>query len=306
MMTEERLTLREQISALADGQLEGERFAAVVGQVGGDEEARDSWQVYHLIGDVLRSGESEACLHDRAFVTPEDPVEAGAVAPRMSVPALDAPERIAENGLSVLGKNQKRDFRHAANDGAYRWKMLAGLATVVAAAALGWSGLGGSARDLGWRKARFRPLRPSRPRTAPVWRSCCAIRIWTPSWPPIGSLAARRPASEFFGFSAQRHLTCARAVQGRDERDAGHARSTFDPSVVGPVHGRRRERGAGSDGGLRAGLSSRADAGIAWRQGHGCLAEAHAGSAAPARVCRYLRGVLFGGCAVQRTHTACV
>jgi sigma-E factor negative regulatory protein RseA len=53
--------LREQISALADGQLEGERFAAVVGKVGGDEEARDSWQMYHLIGDVLRSGEAGAC-----------------------------------------------------------------------------------------------------------------------------------------------------------------------------------------------------------------------------------------------------
>ena len=68
MMTEERLTLREQISALADGQLEGERFAAVVGKVGGDEEARDSWQMYHLIRDVLRSGEAGACMHDRAFL----------------------------------------------------------------------------------------------------------------------------------------------------------------------------------------------------------------------------------------------
>ena len=149
MMTEERLMLREQISALADGQLEGERFAAVVGKVGGDEEARDSWQVYHLIGDVLRSGESGACLHDRAFVARlRTRIEAETVAPRMSVPALDAPERIAENGLSVLGKSQEsNDFRHAANDGAYRWKMLAGLATVVAAAALGWSGLGGHARE---------------------------------------------------------------------------------------------------------------------------------------------------------------
>ena len=65
MMTEERLMLREQISALADGQLEGERFAAVVGKVGGDEEARDSWQMYHLIGDVLRSGEAGACMPNR-------------------------------------------------------------------------------------------------------------------------------------------------------------------------------------------------------------------------------------------------
>ena len=148
MKTEERLTLREQISALADGQLEVERFAAIVEQVGGDEEARDSWQVYHLIGDVLRSGEVGACTHDRAFVARlRTRIEAEAAAPRFSVPALSTPERIAINDPFALGRSQESsDFRPAANDGAYRWKMLAGLATVVAAAALGWSGLGGSAR----------------------------------------------------------------------------------------------------------------------------------------------------------------
>lgn len=149
MSTEEQLKLREQISALTDGQLEGGRFAEVVARVGDDEEARESWQVYHLIGEVLRSGERGACPHDRAFVARlRTRIKTEAVAPWISVSASSDPERIAENDPSAPGKHLKSsDFHPAANDGTYRWKMVAGLATVVAAAALGWSGLGSGARE---------------------------------------------------------------------------------------------------------------------------------------------------------------
>ena len=68
MNTEEQLKLREQVSALADGQLHGVAFAATVEQLGGDEDGRASWHVYHLIGDVLRSSELGTCQHDRDFV----------------------------------------------------------------------------------------------------------------------------------------------------------------------------------------------------------------------------------------------
>src|SRR5665647_2733781 len=47
---------REQVSALADGQLRAEEFAQTLAWLGRDEEARLTWQAYHVVGDVLRSG----------------------------------------------------------------------------------------------------------------------------------------------------------------------------------------------------------------------------------------------------------
>ncbi len=149
MNTEERLTLREQVSALADGQLEGERFAAVVEQLASDEEALDSWQVYHLIGDILRSGELGACRHDRVFVARlSTRIEAEGVSQRVAWPEMNAPENIADSDPYKVAKSQEiLGSKAAANDGTYRWKMVAGFATVMAVAAVAWSGLGGGARE---------------------------------------------------------------------------------------------------------------------------------------------------------------
>ena len=46
----------EQLSALADGQLQGDEFAAALAWAAEDE-GRDTWEVYHLVGDVLRSSD---------------------------------------------------------------------------------------------------------------------------------------------------------------------------------------------------------------------------------------------------------
>ena len=45
----------EMISALADGQLASEDFAAALAICEADDQALESWNAYHLIGDVLRS-----------------------------------------------------------------------------------------------------------------------------------------------------------------------------------------------------------------------------------------------------------
>ena len=50
----------ELISALADGQLAGDAFARGVELAAADPVARQAWHTYHLIGDVLRSGEHAA------------------------------------------------------------------------------------------------------------------------------------------------------------------------------------------------------------------------------------------------------
>ncbi len=46
---------REWISALADGQCEAQDLAARLDVLVSDPQARQAWQAYHLIGDVLRS-----------------------------------------------------------------------------------------------------------------------------------------------------------------------------------------------------------------------------------------------------------
>jgi sigma-E factor negative regulatory protein RseA len=129
----EQMQTQELISALADGQLQGESFARGVEVALSDPAAREAWAAYHLIGDVLRSGELAVASEPVAFVArlrgrlqAEDPIvgrtrhEAGAVvAPR----------------------------REAANDTSFRWKIVAGLASVAAVSAVAWSvgiGLGGN------------------------------------------------------------------------------------------------------------------------------------------------------------------
>ena len=51
----------EWVSALADGQLEGDEFARAVDEVGSGADLRASWQVYHVVGEVLRTGRHAPC-----------------------------------------------------------------------------------------------------------------------------------------------------------------------------------------------------------------------------------------------------
>ena len=46
--------MREHLSALADGELQGEAFAQAVAYAA-TEEGESAWRIYHLIGDTLRS-----------------------------------------------------------------------------------------------------------------------------------------------------------------------------------------------------------------------------------------------------------
>ena len=117
---------KELISALADGQLQGEAFARAMETACAGRDALDTWHAYHLIGDVLRSGE----------------LAGGAPADRFM-------EKLSKR-LAQEGKGDRPQpatlpaivVRPAANDGVFRWKMVAGVASVAAFAAVGWSVLG--------------------------------------------------------------------------------------------------------------------------------------------------------------------
>jgi len=114
-------TQREQLSALADGELAADDIAQALAFADSDE-GRQTWQLYQLVGDVLRSPElAHHAQHDvlsgvRAQIAKEPRPQL------QTVPLVRGPDR-------------------AANSSVFRWKMAAGMASVAAVAALGWSSL---------------------------------------------------------------------------------------------------------------------------------------------------------------------
>lgn len=142
-MNDEFQRRREAISALADGQLRGDEFARTVDAVAQDADARAVWDTYHLVGDVLRNGALGARARDHAFVArlsvrlsreadvwrPAQPIELaapGAQTPQIRTISVPEPQRA-----------------QAANAPSFRWKMVAGFASLAAVAAIGWNVLGG-------------------------------------------------------------------------------------------------------------------------------------------------------------------
>ncbi len=126
----------ELISALADGQLASEDFAQALAACEADAQARDSWNTYHLIGDVLRSPGLTAHAADAAFVARlrtrlnQEPAfgPAPVVAPAAGLQQKNPPDRPAYSPQ-----------REASNDANFRWKLAAGFASIAAVAAIAWT-----------------------------------------------------------------------------------------------------------------------------------------------------------------------
>ena len=47
----------ELVSALVDGQLCGDEFSQAMAHLETSSEARQSWHAYHVVGDVMRTGQ---------------------------------------------------------------------------------------------------------------------------------------------------------------------------------------------------------------------------------------------------------
>ena len=130
----DRTQTQEMISALADGQLQGEAFARGVEVAAGDPAALEAWHTYHLIGDVLRSREITVGMVPEAFL-------------RRVQRRLQQEQRIGVAAISPIQPvpEPKADERAAANDSSFRWKVVAGFASLTAMAAIGWTMMAGSA-----------------------------------------------------------------------------------------------------------------------------------------------------------------
>jgi sigma-E factor negative regulatory protein RseA len=120
----------ELISALADGQLASDDFAHALAMCKTDAGAMDSWNTWHLIGDVLRSPALAPQAADAAFVE--------RLRMRLSQePAFAAtPEVLPSVPLPV---SDRQAGSEAANDDFFPWKLVAGFASVAAVAAVAWN-----------------------------------------------------------------------------------------------------------------------------------------------------------------------
>jgi len=129
---------KELLSALVDGELHGAELEQAL-ECAESTEGCASWELYHLVGDVLRSPDlAHHSQHDllsglRSKLAEEPPLQLNA-SPLQQVAA----------GLVQQAHNHPvvalRD--PAANSAVFRWKVAASFASIAAVAALGWNLIG--------------------------------------------------------------------------------------------------------------------------------------------------------------------
>ncbi len=127
---------KELLSALADGQLGGEDFATALKTCVEEQSAQSaltSWNTYHLIGEVMRSPAPVVHATDMAFVSRLNQRLAQEPLVRVMPRSLGL-----ESGVSDLNHHRST----ASNQGMFRWKLVAGLASLAAVSAIAWNASG--------------------------------------------------------------------------------------------------------------------------------------------------------------------
>jgi sigma-E factor negative regulatory protein RseA len=139
----DKIEMQEMISALADGQLRGEALERVIQTVATDAQARTAWHTYHLIGDVLRSGDLQTGTAPATFLAKfQVRLEREQCREKLAT----ATESIAEQSRPSWAAASFDSEKQAANDSSFRWKLVAGFASLAAVAAIGWTTVGGLMR----------------------------------------------------------------------------------------------------------------------------------------------------------------
>ena len=133
MMTDvEELKNRALVTDLMDGRLRGHAFAEAVALTTVAGEARDTWLANHVIGDILRFGDATGAASGAQF------------ADRFRARLAQAPSatlvtsEFSNDVESPATEERIRLKTSSANSASFRWKMVAGVSSFVAVAALGW------------------------------------------------------------------------------------------------------------------------------------------------------------------------
>jgi sigma-E factor negative regulatory protein RseA len=135
MMMQETVKNRELVSALADGRLRGEEFASTVEWIEQAEDARLTWHAYHVVSDVLRSGDAMVGGRDAAFLAR---LKLGLQQEIAQVSNAGAINSIAFDVMPTVTPGVNSSKFVGANDAVFRWKVLAGVASLALVSVIGW------------------------------------------------------------------------------------------------------------------------------------------------------------------------
>ncbi len=127
-MVDQFIESAERVSALVDGQLQGDAFAQALADLESSSEARANWATYHLVGDVMRSGGRTVRAHDPDFVLRLRRKLANNTIELIAVPAED---------IRAVGLKHSKSV--SANE--VSWRRVAGVASIALAGVLAWQGL---------------------------------------------------------------------------------------------------------------------------------------------------------------------
>lgn len=127
-------TSAELLSALVDGEPRGDDLDLALSACRDDDGLLERWSAYHLIGDALRFPTVSVQLAGAGFRQ--------RFAQRLALEpdfAVEPPElsRLLTMPISALPVGARH--ASAANDYSFRWKLLAGVASLTAASAISWS-----------------------------------------------------------------------------------------------------------------------------------------------------------------------
>lgn len=128
---------KELLSALVDGELHGEELEQALA-CAESAEGCASWEIYHLVGDVLRSPDlAHHSQHDLLSGLREKLAQEPPPLQLASSQLQQVATGLAQSDARVVPLRDP-----AANSSVFRWKVAASFATVAAVAALGWNLLG--------------------------------------------------------------------------------------------------------------------------------------------------------------------
>ena len=132
------------LSACVDGEADDSAWDSLWATEGSDGAVHATWHRYHLIGDVLRSGQGSA-----AWARSLDALDSGSAVSFAQRVTSIAQEQGPMTLISPPNPPHAIALPVAANEGVFRWKMVAGLASFTAVAGIVWGVAGGTPQGNG-------------------------------------------------------------------------------------------------------------------------------------------------------------
>jgi sigma-E factor negative regulatory protein RseA len=163
-------------SALVDGELSDAELDRLLADTGPGAETLEAWHSYQVIGDVLRaSAPAVATQAPQDFL---DSLHARLHAEKLLVQPVPVQPALPMAPPEVLGHVRAP----AANDAVFRWKMVAGLASLAAVMAVSWTLLGSAPSGAGGAGAgaQLALMEPTPGTIAPQLPETTAVVVNTP------------------------------------------------------------------------------------------------------------------------------